>query len=52
MEVNGQLHAPTALPVRKGPQKMLGGPQIQSRRGGEENISIPLPGIEPRRSYP
>jgi hypothetical protein len=51
MEVNGQLHAPVALPQGKSPRyqlnRRLGGPQSRSGGGGGK-ISVPLPGIEPR----
>jgi hypothetical protein len=43
MEVNGQLHAPAALPPGKEP---LGGPQSRSERDGEEKNSQLLPGLE------
>jgi hypothetical protein len=50
MEVNGQLHAPAALPPGKEPlyplDRRLGGPQSHSGRGGEEKNSQPPPGIE------
>jgi hypothetical protein len=46
MDVNGQLHAPLALPPGKEPlNRMLGGLQSQSGRGGEEKNSQPLPGL-------
>jgi hypothetical protein len=50
MEVSGQLHAPTVLPLQgKSPwyplDRRLGGPQSRSERGEEEN-SQPLPGFE------
>jgi len=32
--------------------KRLGGPQSRSRRGGEEENSQPLPGLEPLSSSP
>jgi hypothetical protein len=52
--VSGQLHAPDALPPGKDPRyplhRRLGGPQIRSRRGGEEKNSQPPPGIEPQNS--
>jgi hypothetical protein len=51
MEVSGQLHAPAALPPVKQPleqlDRRLGGPQSRSGRGGEEENSQPLPGLEP-----
>jgi hypothetical protein len=50
MEVNGQLHAPVALPQGKNPSypldKKLGGPQSPSGLGGEEKNCQPLPGLE------
>jgi len=56
MYVSGQLHDPAALPPGKEPRysldRRLGGPQILSERGGEEEISHPLPGIETRSSGP
>jgi hypothetical protein len=51
MEVSGQLHAPVALPQRKGPRypldRRLVEPQSRSGRGGEEKNSQAPPGIEP-----
>jgi hypothetical protein len=51
MAVSGQLHAPASLPPGKSLwytlHKRLGGPQSQSGRGGEEENSQPLPGLEP-----
>jgi len=51
MEVSGQFHALAALPYGKSPwyplDRRLGGPQRRYVRGGEENNSHPLPGIEP-----
>jgi hypothetical protein len=51
MEVSGQLHALAALLPGKSPRCPLdrrpGGPQISSRRDGEEKNSQPLPGMEP-----
>jgi hypothetical protein len=51
MEVSGQLHALAALLLGKSPwypmEKRQGGPQSRSGRGGEENKSQPLPGLEP-----
>jgi hypothetical protein len=44
MKVSGHLHAPAALP----PEKELRYPL--DKRLGEEKISQPLPGIEPRSS--
>jgi hypothetical protein len=45
MEVNGQLHAPAALPQGKSLwyplDRRLGGPQSRSGRGGEEKNSQP-----------
>jgi hypothetical protein len=45
MEVNGQLHAPAALPQGKEPRypldRRLGGPQSRSGRNGEEKNSHP-----------
>jgi hypothetical protein len=51
MEVSGQLHAPAALPPEKDPSqypldRILGGPQSRSGRGGEEKNSQLPPGIE------
>jgi hypothetical protein len=50
MEVNGQLHAPAALPQGKEPlvplDRRLAGPQSCFGRGGEEKNSQPSPGIE------
>jgi hypothetical protein len=50
MEVNGQLHAPAALPP-KSPwyplDRKLGGLQSRSGLGGEEKHSQLPPGIEP-----
>jgi hypothetical protein len=43
--MNGQLHAPAALPPRKDPKysldRRLGGLQRRSGRGGEEKIPSP-----------
>jgi hypothetical protein len=54
MEVSGRLHAPAALPRGNNPRytldRRLGGPQSLFGRGGEEQNSQPLPGIEPRSS--
>jgi hypothetical protein len=51
MQVNGQLHAPAALPQGKSPRypsdRRLGGSQSRSGRGGEEKNSKTPPGIEP-----
>jgi hypothetical protein len=51
MDVNGQLHAPAALPQGKSPRylldRRLGGPQSRSGDGSEEKNSEPAPGIEP-----
>jgi hypothetical protein len=45
LEVSGQLHATAALPHGRRPwyplDRMLGGPQSRSGRGGEEKIPIP-----------
>jgi hypothetical protein len=45
VEVSGQLHAPTALPLGKGPRypfyRRLGGPQSRSGRYGEAKIFNP-----------
>jgi hypothetical protein len=46
MEVSGQLHAPAVLPPEKEPLVPIGGSQSRSGRGGEENISQPLSGLE------
>jgi hypothetical protein len=50
MEVSGQLHVPAALPTGKEPliptDRRLGGPQNQSRLGGEEKEFHPLSGLE------
>jgi hypothetical protein len=50
MEMSGQLHAPVALSPREKRwyrlDRRLGGPQSRSERGGEENISQPLAGLE------
>jgi hypothetical protein len=50
MELSGQLHAPAALSPLKELQypldRMLGGPQSRSGRGGEKKNSQPLPGIQ------
>jgi hypothetical protein len=50
MEVNGQIHAPAALPQGKSPwyplDRRLGGLQSRSGRGGEKKNSQPPPGIE------
>jgi len=44
MVVSGQLHAPGCLSRGKSPHyplnRRLGGPQSQSERGGEEEISL------------
>jgi hypothetical protein len=51
MEVSGQFHAPTALPHGRSPRhsldRRLYWPKSRSGRGGEENNSQPLPGLEP-----
>jgi hypothetical protein len=56
MEVSCQLHALAALPPGKSPwyplDMRLGGPQSQSGRGGEEDNSQPLPGLEPQIIQP
>jgi hypothetical protein len=56
MEVNGQLHAPAALPRDKSPwyalDRRLGGHQSRSGRCGEKKISQPLPGLEPPIMHP
>jgi hypothetical protein len=48
---SGHIHVPAALPQGKSPwyplDRRLGGPQIQSGRGGEKKISQLLPGLEP-----
>jgi hypothetical protein len=45
MEVNGQFHAPVALPPEIDPRyprdKKLGGPQSRSGRGGENENPYP-----------
>jgi hypothetical protein len=50
MEVNGQLHAPAALPPGKEQlvplDRRLGGLQSSSGRGGKDKNSQPLPGLE------
>jgi len=50
MEMIGYFHAAAALSQRKSLwyplDRSLGGPQDQSGRGGEENNSQPLPGLE------
>jgi hypothetical protein len=50
MEVSDQLHAPATLPPDKEPlvplDRMRGGPQSHSGRGGEQKISHPRQGIE------
>jgi len=53
MQMSGQLHVPAALSLGKSPYtyplyRRLRGPQSRSGRGGEEEISVPLPGGEPR----
>jgi hypothetical protein len=50
--VNGQLHAPAALPPRKEPtvpmeDRRLGGPQRRSGHDGGGKNSQRLPGLEP-----
>jgi hypothetical protein len=49
MEVSGQLHATATLSPVKSPRyrldKMVGGPQNRSGRGGKEKTSQPLPEI-------
>jgi hypothetical protein len=51
MEVNGQLHAPAALPQGKNTwyplDRRLGGPQSRSGHCDEEKNSQPSSGIEP-----
>jgi hypothetical protein len=50
MKVSGQLHAPAALSPGKSPWYpfyRLGGSQCRSGRGGEEENSQPLPGLDP-----
>jgi hypothetical protein len=51
MEVNGQLHAPDALPPGKEPwdplDRRLGGAQSRSGHSSEKKNSQPPPGIEP-----
>jgi hypothetical protein len=51
MEVNGQLHAPAALPPWKSPRypldRRLGGPQSRFGSGGEKKNSQPLSKIGP-----
>jgi hypothetical protein len=46
MEASGQLHGPAVLPSGKSPRypldRRLGGPQSQSRRGGDGKVSLPL----------
>jgi hypothetical protein len=50
--VNGQLHAPAALPPGKSLRyqltRRIGGPQNRSGRNGEEKNLFSLPEIEPR----
>jgi hypothetical protein len=55
MGVSGQLHALAALPPEKEPTvsslgRRLGGAQSRSGRGGEEQNSLLLPGIESQLS--
>jgi hypothetical protein len=60
MEVNGQLHAPAALTLRKRPEytfdRRLGGHQSRSGRCGVQNSFCPYreanPGCQARKSYP
>jgi hypothetical protein len=56
MEVNGQLHAPAALPPRKSSwyplDRRLSGPQSRVGRRGEEKNSQPLPGLETPLTQP
>jgi hypothetical protein len=51
MEVNGQFHAPAALPPGKEPLVPIGeeagGPKSRSGRCGEEKNFQSPPGIEP-----
>jgi hypothetical protein len=51
MEVSGQLHTLAALPPEKGHwhplDRRLSSPQSRSGRGGEEENSHLLPGLEP-----
>jgi hypothetical protein len=48
MEVGGQIHDPAALaPVKKTPDKRLGGSQSRSGSDGEKENSQPLPEFEP-----
>jgi hypothetical protein len=52
MEVSGQIQSPSALPPGEKKtwyplDRMLGGPQNRSGRGGEEKNSQPPPRIEP-----
>jgi hypothetical protein len=51
MEVNGQLHAPAALPPGKEPLVHIGykarWTQIRSGGSGEEKNSQSLPGLQP-----
>jgi hypothetical protein len=51
MEKSGQLHGPAALPPGIDfcypLDRILGGPQCRSGRGGEEKNSQPLTGLEP-----
>ena len=51
MEVSGQHHAPAALPPGKEPPGRLCGPQNQSGRYGEENLSRAGNGTKNPRLY-
>jgi len=55
--VNGHLHAPNVLPLEGVPprhllDRKLGGPQIQSGRGGEEKNSYSCPCQESNAGRP
>jgi hypothetical protein len=53
MEVNCQLHAPAALPPGKEPLvPIVYESECRSGRGGEEENSQPLPGLEPPTIQP
>jgi hypothetical protein len=56
MEVSGQLHVMAVFSPRIKAEgnhwMMVGGPQSRSGRGGVEQKSQPLPGIEPWSSSP
>jgi hypothetical protein len=51
MDVHGQFHAPTALPLGREHsvplERGLGRPQSRSEHGGEEKYSQTLPVLEP-----